>query len=151
MKSTFSTSWIASVQPRKQHKYVHNAPLHLRHKFLSANLSKALRKQHGKRSLPLRKGDEVLVMRGKFKKKTAKVASVNLKKILVYLEGIQNSKRDGTKVNIPFHPSALQIHSINSDDKHRTSSSAKAAPKQEKAEKSEKSDSKKGAKKNASN
>ncbi len=122
MKSQFSKSWGSSVQPRKQHKYIANAPLHIMHKFLSANLSKALRELHGKRSLPLKTGDEVLVMRGKFKKKTAKVVSVDTKKGYVYLEGIQRTKKEGTKVNIPFNSSTLQIKSLNLEDKRRLSS-----------------------------
>lgn len=122
MKSEFSTSWLSSRQPRKQRKYVYNSPLHLKHKFLSSLLSKDLRKKYGKRNLPLRKGDEVLIMRGSFKKKKAKVSSVNLKRTLAVLEGIQRTKKDGSKVNIPFHPSALQIVSLNLDDKKRQDS-----------------------------
>lgn len=119
MKQEFSTSWVSSNQPRKQRKYIANAPLHIRHKFLSANLSKELRKKHGKRNLPLRKGDEVLVMRGSSRKKKAKISQVNLRKGIVYLEGIQRTKKDGAKVNVPFHPSALQIQTLNSEDKLR--------------------------------
>jgi len=69
--------------------------------------------------MPVRKGDEVLVMRGSFKKKKAKITSVDLKQTRVVLEGIQKSKRDGTKVNVYFHPRALQIISLNLDDKER--------------------------------
>ncbi len=120
MKQKFSNLWKASKQPRKQRKYLANAPLHTRHKFLSAHLSKELRKKHGKRNLPLRKGDEVLVMRGNFRKKRVKVASINLKKGKVTLENIQRTKKDGTKVNVYFHPSVLQIENLNLDDKERT-------------------------------
>ena len=84
MKKKFSTSWISSTQPRKQRKYRANAPLHTKHKFLSANLSKSLRQKYGKRSLPLRKGDEVLVMRGSFKKKRAKVVSISFRDSLKF-------------------------------------------------------------------
>ena len=119
MKSSFSTHWISSVQKRKQHKYRANAPLHIRHKFLSSQLSKDLRKKYGKRNLPLRKGDEVLVMRGSFKKKKAKVVSLSLKLSKVALEGLQRKKKDGTKVNVYFHPSALQIQSLALEDKER--------------------------------
>lgn len=122
MKSEFSTAWKSSVQPRKQHKYRHNAPLHIRHKFLSAHLSKDLRKKHGKRNLPLRKGDEVLVMRGAFKKKKAKVTSVDHAKAKVTLEGMQRTKKDGTKFSAVFNPRALQIININLEDKRRISS-----------------------------
>ncbi len=119
MKSKFSTSWLSSKQPRKQRKYRINAPLHIKHKFLNAKLSKILRQKYGKRNLPLRKGDEVLVMRGSFRRKKAKITSINLKKSLVALENIQRSKREGTKVNVYFSPSKLQIQSLNLDDKKR--------------------------------
>nr|AJS11825.1 large subunit ribosomal protein L24 [uncultured archaeon] len=119
MKSTFSTAWQSSSQPRKQRKFSANAPLHLKHKFLSANLSKELRKKYGKRSLPIRKGDEALVMRGSFRKKKAKVSVVDLKRTRLALESIQRAKKDGTKVNVWFHPSALQIQVLALDDKKR--------------------------------
>jgi large subunit ribosomal protein L24 len=122
MKQEFSTKWIRSKQPRKQRKYIANAPLHTKHKFLSANLSKDLRKKYAKRSLPLRKGDEVLIMRGSFRKKKAKVTEVNLVKSLVALENVQRTKRDGTKANVFLHPSNLQIHTLSLDDKERLNS-----------------------------
>ena len=123
MKSLFSTSWKSSIQPRKQHKYRHNAPLHVRHKFLSAHLSKELRKKYSKRNLPLRKGDEVLVMRGAFKKKKAKVFSVDHGRPRVSLEGIQRTKKDGTKVSVVFNPRSLQIIALTLEDKRRLSTS----------------------------
>lgn len=119
MKKQFSTSWLSSTQVRKQRKYRFNAPLHTRHKFLSAHLSKELRKKYNKRNIPLRKGDEVLVMRGAFKKKKAKISSVDLTYGKVALEGIQRTRKDGTKVSVPFHPRALLIQEITADDKER--------------------------------
>ena len=120
MEKSFSTSWNSSKQTRKQRKYIYNAPLHTKHKFLSAHLSKDLRKKYGKRALPLRKGDEVLVMRGAFKKKKAKVTSVNTKISKVVLEGLQRTKRDGSKVNVKFIPSNLQIITLSLEDKQRS-------------------------------
>lgn len=119
MKQKFSTSWVSSRQPRKQRKYLANAPLHTKHKFLNANLSKELRKKYGKRSFPLRKGDDVLVMRGAFRKKKAKVVSVDIKNSRVALEGIQRTKKDGAKVNVYFHPSSLQLQGMNLEDRKR--------------------------------
>ena len=119
MRKEFSTKWIGSKQPRKQRKYVYNAPLHTRHKLLSAHLSKDLRTKYGKRSVPVRKGDEVLVMRGNFKKKKAKITGVNLKRGKVFLENIQRTKKDGSKVNVPFYPSNLMIMNLALEDKER--------------------------------
>jgi len=119
MKQKFSTKWIASKQKRKQRKYLANAPLHIKHKLMGSNLSKILRKKHGKRSFPIRKGDNVKVMRGKFKGKTGKINKVDLMKLRVSVEGLQTQKKDGTKVEVYFKPSNLQIQELILDDKKR--------------------------------
>jgi large subunit ribosomal protein L24 len=59
MKKKWSKTWKSSKQPRKQRKYRHNAPLHIKHKFLSASLSKDLKKKYNIRNISLRKGDRV--------------------------------------------------------------------------------------------
>lgn len=119
MKKEFSTHWVSSKQVRKQRKYRYNAPLHLRRKFLSAILSKELRKKYNKRNVPLKKGDEVLVMRGKFAKKKGKIIEIDTKKSRVVVEGINRSKLDGTKVNVYFNASNLMIQSVETSDKKR--------------------------------
>ena len=119
MKTKFSRSWIKSKQPRKQRKYRYNAPLHIKQKFLHAHLSKELRKKYSKRSIALRKGDNVKVMRGQFKDKTGKVDEVSVKKTQVYVSGIEFVKRDGTKSRYPLQPSNIMITELNMDDKLR--------------------------------
>jgi large subunit ribosomal protein L24 len=120
MEKEFSNKWTGSRQPRKQRKYLANAPIHIRHKLLSSHLSKELRKKYGKRNFPIRKGDSVKVMRGEYKKKTGKIESVNMKKLKVLLEGVYKSKKDGTKIKVYFMPSNLLITELNLDDKKRT-------------------------------
>jgi large subunit ribosomal protein L24 len=119
MKKEFSTQWNASKQPRKQRKYLANAPTHIRHKFISANLTKELRKKYGKRNFPLKKGDSIIIMRGEFKKKTGKIESIDLKKLRVMISGIYRTKKDGTKVSVYFDNSNLQIKELNMEDKKR--------------------------------
>ncbi len=119
MKKEFSTSWKSSKQPRKQRKFLANAPLHLKRKFISVNLSKELRKKYSKRNIPVRKGDVVKIMRGKFKKKTGKVIDVKVKYGKIFVEGIQTKKQDGSKVNVPLRASNLQIIELNLEDKKR--------------------------------
>ena len=113
MKQKFSFKWKKSKQRRKQRKFRANAPLHIKQKMLSSNLSKELRKKHSKRALPVIKNDVVLVMRGKFKKKKGKIVRIDIKKHQVYVEGVQRSKRDGSKINVPIDPSNLQIQELN--------------------------------------
>jgi large subunit ribosomal protein L24 len=138
MKQKFSMQWKASKQPRKQRKYAAKAPLHVKHKILSANLSKDLRKKHAKRSMPIRKGDSVRVMRGEFKGKTGKIESVDLKRTRVMIEGIYRTKKDGSKVGVYFNPSNIQVRDLNLDDKKRIKSIERAKKKESKSLKEEK-------------
>lgn len=119
MKRKFSMHWIKSKQPRKQRKYRANAPLHIKRKFLSTNMSKELRKKYNRRHIPIRKGDVVKIMKGKFKKKQGKVLNVKTKTGKIYIEGMQVKKQEGSKVNVPFRAPNLQIIELNLDDKKR--------------------------------
>lgn len=109
MKKKFSVKWKGSRQVRKQKKYRANAPLHLRKRFMSANLSKELRQKYGRRNVTLRKGDKVKIMRGEFRAKIGKISDIDLRKTRITIEGIQKQKKDGTKINVYFQPSKVQI------------------------------------------
>ncbi len=115
----FSTKWKASKQPRKQRKYLAKAPIHIKKKFISINLTKELRSKHGIRSISSRKGDRVEIKRGKFKGKRGKISEIKLKTSKIFVEGIQAKKQDGSKVNIALQPSNLQITELNLEDKMR--------------------------------
>ena len=82
-------------------------------------LSKELKGKYKKRSLTIRKGDAIKVLRGQFKGKTGKIDRVNLKTTKVYITGIESTKKDGTKTFYPFGPSNLIITELNLDDKKR--------------------------------
>ena len=120
MKKKFSKKWIASKQPRKQRKFLANAPIHIKKKLLSVNLSKSLRKRYSTRNLVIRKDDTVKIMRGKYKKKQGKVTAVKTKMLKIYVEGIQIKKQDGSKVPVALRPSNLQIVELNLEDKKRS-------------------------------
>ena len=115
----FSRSWIASKQPRKQRKYRHNAPLHIRQKLVSAHLNKSLRTEYKTRSISVRKGDEVVVTSGKYKKRKSVVTRVDLKEIKIFLDGIKRKKVSGQEVDLPIDPSNIMITKLNLDDKKR--------------------------------
>jgi large subunit ribosomal protein L24 len=119
MKNKWSKSWKSSKQPRKQRKYAMNAPLHLMHRLLGAHLSKELRGKYGIRSVTLRSGDKVKIMRGKFSGSTGTVDSVDLKTLKVYVTGAESIKKDGSKILKPIHPSNLMITDLNLNDKRR--------------------------------
>lgn len=111
--------YVSPKQPRKQRKAYFNAPLHIRHKLVSAPLSKELRKEYGIRSLPLRTGDTVMVLRGDFKGHEGKVVKVDLKRLRIHVEGVTRRRADGTQVYIPIHPSKVMITKLDLSDERR--------------------------------
>jgi large subunit ribosomal protein L24 len=110
---------LASPKPKVQRKAFYNAPLHLRHKLVSAHLSRDLRDKLGIRSLPVVVGDRVMIMKGDHKGKTGKVVEVDLKGLWVKVEGITRKKADGTEVLAKFRPWNLLILDLNLKDKWR--------------------------------
>ncbi len=119
MKKEFTTKWKGSSQPRKQRKYLAKAPLHIKRKLLSVNLSKDLRAKQKTRNVVLNKGDKVKIIRGKYKGKEGKVTEILIKQLKVYIENIQTKKQDGSSVNVPIKASNLQIVELNLEDKKR--------------------------------
>ena len=105
--------------PGKQRKRLFNAPAHIRHKLMSAPLSNELASSRGVKTLPVRKGDTVRIMRGDNKGFEGKVSRVALKEYRIYMEGLTREKVDGTNIFLPIHPSKIQIRNLNLDDKWR--------------------------------
>jgi large subunit ribosomal protein L24 len=101
-----------SAKPRKKRLALYLAPLHARQKLAAAHLAKDLRAKLKKRSLQLKKGDKVRVMRGSFKKKEGKVTRVDLKRSAAFIEAIVRKKQSGKEVQAPIHASNLLIIEI---------------------------------------
>ena len=105
--------------PRKQRERLFNAPAHMRHKLMSAHLAPDLVKSHGVKSLPVRKGDTVRVMRGDHEGFEGKISTVDLANYRIFLEGLTREKVDGTVIFVSVHPSKVMIKNLNLDDKWR--------------------------------
>jgi large subunit ribosomal protein L24 len=97
-----------------ERKKYHSEKLHKRKSRLHAHLSKELRKalKSKKRSILLRKGDSVKIMRGPERGKEAKVGEVNVVRRVVFLEGIAVKNARGREVPIPIQPSNLLLLSL---------------------------------------
>jgi large subunit ribosomal protein L24 len=109
----------SSSKPSAQRKALYNMPLHLRHKLFNAKLSKELAEKYGVKRLPVRVGDVVRIMRGDFAGHEGKVVEVDLKRVRIYVEGVQIKKADGTPVYYPIHPSKVMIVKLDLSDKYR--------------------------------
>ena len=108
-----------SKQPRKQRKARFQAPLHARHKLMSVTLSEELRERYETRSLPVKKGDTVLVMRGDFKEQEGKVEKVDLKHYRLMIDGVSVQKPDGNQIYHSVHPSNVMLVELDLEDEER--------------------------------
>jgi large subunit ribosomal protein L24 len=108
-----------SKQPRTQRKCKIDAPLHARGKMVSSTLSEELRQKYKKRSLPVRKGDKVKIMRGEFKNTSGEISSVDTKDYKVYVTGVTIKKVNGTEVERAIDPSNVMITELVLEDKER--------------------------------
>ncbi len=117
-----------SSKPSKQRRGFFNKPLHLVGKDFSVHLSAVLRRQLGCRSVVVRKGDVVKVVRGddKVKGKQGKVTSVLRSKRMVLVEGVVGKRGDGTERQIPLRPSNLVIVELNEEDSRRFKNKGKS-------------------------
>lgn len=107
-------------KPGKQRKRLYNAPHHRRGSILSAHLSSELRDSHNTRSVPVRAGDTVRILRGDYKGFEGKILRVDRGGYRISVEGINREKADGTSVLVPIHPSKVELVRLNLDDKWRT-------------------------------
>jgi len=86
---------------------------------MGAMLSPELREKHKIKSIPLRTGDIVKVMRGDNKGKEGKVAAVNLTSMTITVDGVSVTKSDGTEVPRPVQPSNVMITKLETKDEKR--------------------------------
>jgi large subunit ribosomal protein L24 len=107
-------------KPSKQRKRLYNAPLHRRADIFSAHLSPELKESHSTRSIPVRTGDTVRVLRGDYRGFEGKVLRVDKQKYKVFVDGINREKADGTSILVPIHPSKVEVVRLNLDDKWRS-------------------------------
>jgi large subunit ribosomal protein L24 len=124
--------------PGKQRKNHFNAPAHIRHKQMAAPLSRELSASKGAKTLPVRKGDTVRIMRGDNKGFEGKVSRVDLKQYRLYMEGLTREKVDGTNIFLPIHPSKVEIRNLSLDDKYRKEILARKVAPEKPAKKAEK-------------
>merc|ERR1719515_667773 len=101
----FSAS--VSSSRRKARKAHFTAPSSVRRKIMSAHLDKTLSNKYHVKSIPIRKDDEVIVVRGSHRGREGKV-------IQVYRE-----KSNGSTVNVGIHPSNVVITKLKLDKDRR--------------------------------
>jgi large subunit ribosomal protein L24 len=110
---------MKTTKPTKQRKRLYQASVNERYRRFSAPLSSKLKESHGTGSVPVKKGDTVMIMRGDRKNTEGKVTQIDRKKYRIFVEGANREKVDGTSIPVPIHPSKVMITRLNLDDKWR--------------------------------
>ncbi len=122
----FNTEVTSST--RKCRKAHFNAPAHERRIIMSAALSKELKEKHRVNALPVRKDDEVKVMRGTHKGTTGVVVKVNREKYSIFIDKISREKNNHTVVQVPVHSSNVVITKLKMNGSRQRILSRKALP-----------------------
>jgi len=114
-----------SRQPRKQRLALHEASTRVRRKRLAARLGPLYRDKDSEgnskypRSAAIRKGDMVLIVRGKFSGTEGKVESLNTKDSTLTIEEITIDKADKKKKARPIQSSNVVITKLDLSDPWR--------------------------------
>ena len=110
-----------STRAGKQRKARANAPLHKKRRMVAAHLSSSLMSEYNVRSLTVKRGDTVKVVRGPegVKGVESKVASVDLNECKIIIENITIAKADGTQKPRAIDPSNVLITKLDLSDPWR--------------------------------
>ena len=121
-------------QPRKQRKFMYNAPHHIKRKMIASHLAEDLMLKYKVRNIPVVRGDTVKIMRGNFRGETGKVRKVDVLKQKLEIEGITITKADGKAVSYPIHASNVLITKLNLTDPWRRRKLEERLPEEERKE-----------------
>jgi len=110
---------MISSKARKVRKSLYTAPLHIKSRSVRATLSEDLRRKYKVRTVRVRKGDTVKVLRGEYRGVEGKVSSVDTSSARLTVEGITREKIRGGTVPVKIHSSKVMVTSLNLEDKLR--------------------------------
>ncbi|MEM4250334.1 MAG: 50S ribosomal protein L24 [Candidatus Bathyarchaeia archaeon] len=88
--------------------------------LMRSNLSRRLRERYGVRSVTVRKGDTVKILRGDFAGIEGKIIETDRKNRRVTVEGVTREKVSGEQVRVPVHVSKVTVTSLDMSDRWRT-------------------------------
>jgi len=108
-------STTVSSSRRKSRKAHFTAPSSERRKIMSAALDAELKAKHGVNAVPIRKDDEVRVVRGKYKNREGKVCQVYRKKWVIHITNVTRDKVNGSTINAGIDASKVVITKLHMD------------------------------------
>lgn len=94
---------------RKSRRAHFQAPSHVRRILMSARLAKEQRDKYNVRAMPVRKDDEIRVLRGAHKGKAGKVTACYRLKWVIHVDKVTRERANGSSVPVGIHPSNVEI------------------------------------------
>ncbi|MFA6065448.1 MAG: 50S ribosomal protein L24 [archaeon] len=115
-----------SKKPNKSRKEMYDMPMHKAAKQVAAHLDEKLQKELGRRSITLRKGDTVKVLRGSFNGKEGKITSVDRGARKIFIEKLIIKKSNGKEIPVKVDASNVLVIDIDRTDRKRTAKKEKS-------------------------
>lgn len=110
---------MTTKNPKVRRKQRFAMQMHKKKKLMNVALSKDLRVQMKRRSVGIRKGDQVQIIKGKFKNTQGTVTNVDIKKMKIYIDSAVVKKKGGGQVQVPLTTAKLKITKLVTTDKSR--------------------------------
>lgn len=107
------------TKPGKSRRRRFNAPHHVRRKYVAAPLSPSLKAEHGVRSMPVRRNDNIVITKGDRKMTEGRVTRVDIAHGRLFIEGVTRQRMDGSTAQIPIRPENVMITRLHLDDRWR--------------------------------
>jgi len=111
---------LTTNKPKAQRKSY--SRLSTRMRAMRAPLSADLRSQYSLRTVQIRKGDSVSVVRGDYKGHEGKVTGVFSSEMRITVDGVNMPKMDGTNKPVLLPPSKVMVTKLDLSDKVRKES-----------------------------
>jgi len=98
-----------SSQRRVNRRRHFNADSNKNRIIMSSKIDKNFRINYKSKTIPVRKGDEVKIMRGIQKGKMGKIVQSSRKGLFIYVSSATYKKMNGDEGYLPIHPSNVKI------------------------------------------
>jgi len=109
-----------TTKPSKQRRLAALATEKDLQRQMRGNLSEKLREKYGIRSVSVRKGDTVKILRGDFAGIEGKVIETDRRSQRVTVEGVTREKVSGEQTRVPVHVSKITVTSLDMGDRWRS-------------------------------
>lgn len=111
---------MKTKKPSKQRKKIALATEKEILKMMKVRLSKKLREKYRTRSVSVRKGDSVKILRGDFAGIEGKIIETDRHNQKVTVEGVTKEKVSGEQRRIPVHVSNVEMTTMDTGDRWRS-------------------------------